>query len=499
MNTQKPTYILALDMGTTGNRALLLDANASIVASSYRELTQHYPQTGWVEHDAQEIWSDTQNVIKEVFSKATISAAQVAAIGIAVQRETSVIWERKSGKPLHPAIVWQDRRTAGFCDELKERGKASQIYEHTGLVIDAYFSATKIKWLLDFVASHHAELTVDDICVGTIDSWILWNLTGGKVHACDHSNASRTMLCNLETLVWDNEMCGLFDIPEKILPTIQPSMSDYGVTDASIIGAEIPITALLGDQQSSLFAHGCSAAGSMKCTYGTGAFLMAQTASSIPRSKNQLLSTVAWTAGQSKNYALEGSMFTAGACIQWLRDGAEIIESVEEVEASVQSVTTSDDVYFIPALSGLGAPHWDMDARGAFLGLTRGTKKAHLIRSVCEAIAHQVAEVVGTMESDTGHRMDIIKVDGGVCHSDFLMQYQADVLGIPVERPEILDVTAIGAAYAAGLQSGFWKSYDDLISTRKIDRVFEPGDNKVYASQQYSEWREQVQRILSRS
>ncbi len=484
---------MALDLGTTGNRAILFDHAGSIVGQAYRELTQYYPQPGWVEHDAAEIWEAVQWTIKTAIANANISASDVAAIGLTVQRETCLLWDTSTGQPLHHAIVWQDRRTASMCVGLAEH--KSDIYERSGLFLDAYFSATKLRWLLDKVQPDN----IDNVLAGTIDAWALWNLTGGRVHATDHSNASRTLLMNLEQQQWDDKLLDIFGVPRSILPDIKPSQGVFGYTDPDLLGVEIPIAALLGDQQAALFAHGCNRPGLLKCTYGTGAFLVAHTGEEIVRSQNQLLSTVAWTVAQPSGgyglgYALEGSMFTAGACIQWLRDGLQIIDSAADSEPLAVSVSDNGGVYFVPALSGLGAPHWDMGARGAFLGLTRGATKAHMVRAVLEAIANQAREVVMAINDDSGTPITKLKVDGGACQNDFLMQYQADVLGIPVERPAVLEATGQGSAFAAGLAVGFWDSYTALVEGRQIDRTFTPGEGQAQAQESFAVWQKAVDR-----
>ncbi len=487
-------YILALDMGTTGNRALLFDHSGTIVAQSYRELTQHYPQPGWVEHDAMQIWTDTQAAMQQAIAQAQITPDQIAAIGLTVQRETCLLWDKTTGQPLHNAIVWQDRRTADRCDALRAAGKAPEIQQRTGLVLDAYFSATKLAWLIDWVKQHQPQVNWDNILAGTIDSWILWNLTGRKVHATDDSNASRTMLYNLTDRCWDPTLLDLFQIPAQLLPEVRSSLGDFGTSDPAILGAVIPICAVFGDQQAALFAHGCNQPGLLKCTYGTGAFLMSQTGATIATSQHQLLSTIAWTQNNTALYALEGSMFTAGACIQWLRDELKLIATAAESESLALSVPDNGGVYFVPALSGLGAPHWDMGARGAFLGMTRGSGKAHLVRSVLESIAFQVRDVVQAVNDDSPAPVEQLKVDGGACQNDFLMQFQADVLGIPVERPVVLDVTAQGAAFGAGLACGFWTDYNQLIQLRQIDRVFIPGEGATPAQTNFRTWLQAVDR-----
>ncbi len=488
-------YVMALDLGTTGNRALIFDQAGKIVAQAYKELPQHYPQPGWVEHDAMDIWNDTQSVMQQAIKENNIDPTEIAAIGLTVQRETCLLWDKTTGQPLHDAIVWQDRRTADFCKKLSD--KASEIYDKTGLVLDAYFSATKLNWLLNW-AKENGTTNFDNVIAGTVDTWALWNLTGGKVHATDHSNASRTMLLNLNTQDWDTDLLEMFDIPAHMMPEVQTSCGVFGHTDPALVGAEIPIAAIFGDQQAALYAHGCDRPGLLKCTYGTGAFLVAHTGNEITRSQHKLLTTVACTqkSGDELNvgYALEGSMFTAGACIQWLRDGLEIIKSASETEGLALSVEDNGGAYFVPALSGLGAPHWDMAARGAFLGITRGVEKAHMVRAVLEAIAYQAKEVVDAINEDSGTPIKELKVDGGACQNDFLMQFQADVLGIPVERPAVLDATAQGAAFAAGLAVGFWDSYEKLVGDRQIDKVFKPGKGAAAAQANFATWQKAVER-----
>lgn len=488
------SYILALDLGTTGNRAFVFDAVGKIVGQAYQELTQYYPQPGWLEHDAEEIWQDTYRVVQTAIANAKIIPSEIVAMGLTVQRETCLIWDKTTGKPLHRAIVWQDRRTAPLCNQLQVQGYAQEIYDRTGLVIDAYFSATKLRWLLD----HVTDVDLKNVLAGTIDTWILWKLTGGKVHATDHSNASRTMLMNLTSCEWDETLLELFQIPAHILPEILPSLGKFGVTDSSLLGAEIPITAVLGDQQAALFGHGCDRPGLMKCTYGTGSFLVAHTGCDIVRSQNQLISTVAWT--QIRNgsldvgYALEGSMFTSGACIQWLRDGIQLIKTAAETEAIANQVTDNGGVYFVPAFSGLGAPHWDMSARGAFFGITAAVQPQHLVRAVLEAIAYQVKEVVAAISVTCNTPLQKLTVDGGACENNFLMQFQADLLGIGVERPVIRDTTVQGIAFAAGLAGGFWKSYAELVQQRQIDRYFSPRDRSGYAMVNFMTWQKAVER-----
>ncbi|BAZ45439.1 glycerol kinase [Chondrocystis sp. NIES-4102] len=486
MTEQK--YILSLDLGTTGNRAILFNNQGNIVGQAYKELTQHYPQPGWLEHDVMETWQDVSNCMQQVIADEQIEASEIAAIGLTVQRETCLLWDKTTGKPLHKALVWQDRRTSEMCELLKLEGHAKSIQQKTGLVLDAYFSATKLAWLIAWVKQNQSDINWDNVMAGTIDTWTLWNLTGGKVHATDISNASRTMLMNLETGDWDDSLLKLFNIPRQIMPNIQPSIGIFGNSAKDILGVEIPIAAIFGDQQAALFAHGCDRPGLLKCTYGTGCFLVAQTGTTITRSNNQLLSTVAWSDGKQTNYALEGAIFTTGAAIQWLRDGLKLIDNAADTEAISQQVDNTKGVYFVPALSGLGAPHWDMKARGAFFGLTCGVQREHMVRAVLEAIAYQVKEVVDAVNKDSDEAVSLLKIDGGTAKNNFLMQFQADTLGIPLERPVILDATAQGAAFGAGLAVGFWSDYHQLVSDRQVDRTFEPGAGQDAAVENYTMW-----------
>ncbi len=487
-------YVLALDLGTTGNRAILFNRQGNIVDQAYQELTQYYPQPGWLEHDAREIWRDTLSCIKQVIAKTKINPHDIAAIGLTVQRETCLLWDKTTGEPLHKAIVWQDRRTANICNDLRQQEQAEVIQQKTGLVLDAYFSATKLQWLINWVKQNKPETNWDNVIAGTVDTWALWNLTGGKVHATDISNASRTMLMNLDTGDWDESLLDLFGIPAHVMPKIQPSMSLFGSTAANVIGSEIPISALFGDQQAALFAHGCDRPGLLKCTYGTGCFLVAQTGTKVTHSQQQLLSTVAWSTPEQINYALEGAIFTTGASIQWLRDGLKLISSAAETEALAKSVSSTNGAYFVPALSGLGAPHWDMNARGAFLGLTAGVKREHIARAVLEAIAYQVKEVVEAVNKDSEQPVSLLKVDGGATQNNFLMQFQADALGVEIERPVILDATAQGAAFGAGLTVSFWDNYQDLVASRGVDRIFSPGEGASSAQSNYATWKRAVAR-----
>ena len=485
-------YILSLDLGTTGNRAILFNRQGDIVGQVYKELTQHYPHPGWLEHDATEIWQEVNSCIQQLV-KENADPQEIAAIGLTVQRETCLLWDKTTGQPLHKAIVWQDRRTADRCDRLREEGKAETIEKTTGLVLDAYFSATKLGWLIDWVKENKPDTDWDNVLAGTIDTWALWNLTGGKVHATDVSNASRTMLMNLDTRDWDEKLLELFAIPPHIMPEIKPSMGMFGKSDRSILDAEIPITAIFGDQQAALYAHGCDRPGLVKCTYGTGCFLVAQTGTKVTKSQNRLLSTVAWSTEEQTNYALEGAIFTTGASIQWLRDGLRLIDNAAETEALCNSVENTNGVYFVPALSGLGAPHWDMKARGAFMGITGGVKREHMVRAVLEAIAYQVKEVVDAANKDSEHPVTLLKIDGGAAQNNFLTQFQADVLGVTLERPKVLDATAQGAAFGAGLAIGFYDDYHKLVSDRAVEEI-KPGAGEKQAQANFKLWSKAVAR-----
>ncbi|NEP90223.1 MAG: glycerol kinase GlpK [Okeania sp. SIO2C2] len=498
MTTETEKYILALDLGTTGNRAILFNSQGASIGQAYKELTQYYPQPGWLEHDPEEIWEDTYAMMEKVFRNTNTSPSNVEAIGLTVQRETCLLWDKTTGKPLHKAIVWQDRRTAPMIRELAAKGEAEKIQNCTGLVLDAYFSATKLSWMLEWVKREQPNINLSNVLAGTIDTWILWKLTGGQIHATDHSNASRTMLMNIESLNWDRELLDLFQIPREIMPEIKPSFSIFGKTKADLLGVSIPIATILGDQQAALFAHGCDRPGMLKCTYGTGSFLIANTGDSLTKSQNQLLSTIGWTQQINGNlktvYALEGAMFTTGACIQWLRDGLKLIDSAAETEHLAMQVEDTNGVYFVPALSGLGAPHWDMNARGAFLGITGGVKREHIVRAVLESIAFQVKEVVEVLNKDSGTLMTNLKVDGGGSQNNFLMQFQADLLGIPVERPAFIDATAQGAAFAAGLTVGLWDDYQKLVNNSRVGQMFEPGENAAKVQKSFMVWQKAVSR-----
>ena len=467
-----PSYILALDQGTTSSRSILFDKAGTVIAVAQKEFTQIFPQPGWVEHNPEEIWQTQLATAKEVMADAKISAADIAAIGITNQRETTVVWNRNTGKPIYNAIVWQDRRTASFCDELKAKGFDKIIQQKTGLVTDAYFSGTKVKWILDNVTGARELAIKGELCFGTIDTWLLWKLTNGKVHATDVSNASRTMLCNIETCQWDGELEKLLDVPGNMLPQIRSSSEVYGSTTLLDDVTEIPIAGIAGDQQAALFGQLCTQPGMVKNTYGTGCFMLMNTGEKMIASKNNLLTTVAWKINGITQYALEGSVFIAGAVVQWLRDGLGIIKTSADVEALAMQVNTTDGVFVVPAFAGLGAPYWNQHARGTITGLTRGSTAAHIARAAVESIAYQTMDVLKAMEADSGISIKELRVDGGATKNDLLMQFQSDVLDTKVIRPTITETTALGAAYLAGLAVGFWKSIDELQEQWQIEKIF---------------------------
>jgi len=470
------THILSLDQGTTSSRAILFDQKGRIRQMAQKEFHQYYPQPGSVEHDPEEIWSSQYGVMAEVLAKANITANDIAAIGITNQRETAIVWERTGGKPIYNAIVWQDRRTAGFCDQLKSRGLSPLIREKTGLVIDAYFSASKLKWILDEVPGARARAEKGELAFGTVDTWLVWKLTGGKLHITDTTNASRTMLFNIHSGQWDDELLRLFDIPAAILPEVRSSSEIYGHTASIMAPASpgIPIAGIAGDQQAALFGQLCTQPGMVKNTYGTGCFLLMNTGTSAVNSNNQLVTTIAWTRDGRTEYALEGSIFIAGAVVQWLRDGLHFIRNSQEVEALAASVEGTDGVYMVPAFAGLGAPHWNPYARGSLFGMTRGTTQAHIARAALDSIAYQTYDVLKAMEADSGIVLKELRVDGGATANDLLMQFQSDILGVPVVRPTVTETTALGAAYLAGLGTGYWSSVEDIGRQWAEDRRFEP-------------------------
>ncbi|MEQ1824439.1 MAG: glycerol kinase GlpK [Pirellula sp.] len=491
------SFVLALDQGTTSSRAILFDHRGSLHRVVQKEFRQIYPQSGLVEHDPEEIWASQYEVAKEAIRSGTDQGQGVAAIGITNQRETTVVWERSTGKPIYNAIVWQDRRTADVCDRMRNEGHAELIQNKTGLVIDAYFSGTKIQWILDHVPGARARAERGELACGTIDTWLVWKLTQGKLHITDPSNASRTMLFNLTTGRWDDELLQLLNVPRSVLPEVRTSSEIYGETASGLFDRSIPIAGIAGDQQAALFGQNCSRHGMAKNTYGTGCFMLMNVGDKPQVSKNRLLSTLAWQLGPQSQpqYALEGSVFIAGAVVQWLRDGLGIINSSSEIEAMALSVPDSGGIFVVPAFAGLGAPHWDAYARGTILGITRGTTKAHIARAALEGIAFQVADVLDAMQQDSGIRIEQLRVDGGAAANNLLMQFQADILRAPVVRPKIIETTALGAAFLAGLAVGYWKDSSEIESIWQTDRVFEPSMNGDHVSWLRARW----QRALERS
>lgn len=467
-------FILSLDQGTTSSRAIVFNHQGSLVSVAQKEFTQIYPQSGWVEHDPREIWSSQVSVAAEAILMANLQASDIAAIGITNQRETTVVWDRHTGEPVYNAIVWQDRRTAGYCDSLKARGLDQMIREKTGLVIDAYFSATKIKWILDQVDGAREKAEGGRLAFGTIDSWLIWNLTGGKVHVTDVSNASRTLLYNINTLAWDKELLELFTIPENMLPEVKSSSEVFGETSATLFATKIPISGIAGDQQAALFGQLCTQPGMVKNTYGTGCFMLMNIGEKPILSKNNLVTTIAWKIGNKTHYALEGSIFIAGAVVQWLRDELKIIKTSAEIETLAAGVEDNGGVVMVPAFAGLGAPHWNQYARGTIFGITRGTNDSHIARAALESIAFQTMEVLQAMEADSGITIKELRVDGGATKNNLLMQFQANILNARVVRPEMVEVTAIGAAYLAGLGIGYWTSVEDIQQQWEINKIFEP-------------------------
>lgn len=467
-------YVMALDAGTTSNRCILFNKKGEICSVAQREFTQYFPKPGWVEHDADEIWASMLGVAVEAMNKIGASASEVAAIGITNQRETAIVWDKHTGTPVYHAIVWQCRRTSEYCDELKAKGLTEKFREKTGLVIDAYFSGTKIKWILDNVPGAREKAEAGELLFGTVETWLIWKLTKGKAHVTDYSNASRTMLFNINTLEWDQEILAELNIPEKMLPKAMPSSCVYGMADASYFGGEIPIAGAAGDQQAALFGQTCFTPGEAKNTYGTGCFLLMNTGEKPVFSKNGLVTTIAWGLDGKVNYALEGSIFVAGAAIQWLRDEMRLVDSAADSEYMAKKVADTNGCYVVPAFTGLGAPHWDQYARGTIVGITRGVNKYHIIRATLESIAYQVNDVLEAMRADSGIELAALKVDGGASANDFLMQTQADIIDAPVERPVCVETTAMGAAYLAGLAVGYWKSKEDVIKNWAVSATFEP-------------------------
>lgn len=485
-------YILALDQGTTSSRAIVFDKQGKIISKAQKEFTQIFPKPGWVEHDPNEIWSSQAGVAAEATVKMGLNGSNIAAIGITNQRETVIVWDKNTGTPVYNAIVWQDRRTSSFCDKLKAEGHESRIREKTGLVIDAYFSGTKIKWILDNVEGARKKAEAGELICGTVDSWLIWNFTRGKVHVTDVTNASRTLLFNINTLSWDDELLELLTIPKSMLPQVKSSSEIYGETETTLFAHRIPIAGIAGDQQAALFGQMCIKPGMVKNTYGTGCFMLMNIGEKPLLSKNNLLTTIAWTINGKTQYAFEGSIFIGGAVVQWLRDGLTIIRTSEEVEKLANSVSSSEGVYFVPAFAGLGAPYWNQDARGALFGITRGTTHAHIARAAIESIAYQTMDVVNAMEADANIGIQELRVDGGATINDALIQFQADVLQTKVIRPVTIETTALGAAYLAGLATGYWENTDEIQQLWQIEKAFEPSISKDDVTIGIEEWKRAI-------
>lgn len=490
-------YIMALDQGTTSSRAILFDKKGQIVAVSQQEFTQIYPKPGWVEHNADEIWKTQLSVAQDVLVKAKASAEEISAIGITNQRETTVVWDKNTGKPVFNAIVWQDRRTASICDNLKAKGLEDYVRTNTGLVIDAYFSGTKVKWILDNVDGARQKAESGELLFGTIDTWLVWKLTGGQVHITDYSNASRTLMYNIRELKWDDRMLSELNVPAGMLPEVKNSSEIYGNTEASFFdGVSIPISGIAGDQQAALFGQACFDKGMAKNTYGTGCFMLMNTGAEPVKSKSGLLTTIAWGLDGNVEYALEGSVFVAGAAIQWLRDGLKILDEAPDSEYFAMKVKDTDGVYVVPAFVGLGAPYWDMYARGAIFGLTRGTEKSHLIRATLDSLAYQTKDVLTAMQNDSGLSLKALRVDGGACANDLLMQFQADILGVTVERPAVIETTALGAAYLAGLATGFYEK-SQISQNWLVDKSFNANMDDETREKLYAGWQKAVKRTMN--
>lgn len=490
-------YIIALDQGTTSSRAILFDKQGKIIKTAQKEFTQIYPKAGWVEHNPMEIWGSQSGVMREVIETTGITPEEIASIGITNQRETTVVWDKFTGKPIYNAIVWQCRRTSEICDELKNKGLENKIKKKTGLLIDAYFSATKVKWILDNVDGAREKAENGELLFGTIDTWLIWNLTRGKVHATDYSNASRTMMYNIKELKWDEEIIKELDIPMNMLPNVYPSSYIYGHTDEMMLaGAQIPISGCAGDQQAALFGQTCFEEGTAKNTYGTGCFLLMNTGENIVESKQGLLTTIAWGVDNKVEYALEGSIFMAGASIQWLRDELRMIKHAKDSETYANKVEDTNGVYVVPAFTGLGAPYWDMYARGTILGLTRGAQKEHIIRATLESIAYQTKDVLEAMQQDSQMNLKFLKVDGGASSNNFLMQFQSDMLNVNIDRPKVVETTALGAAYLAGLAVGFFEDKEEIKSKWNVDKEFNPTIDEEKRSKLYKGWKKSVSRAL---
>ena len=489
-------YIMALDQGTTSSRCILFDRRGRICSMAQKEFAQFFPMPGWVEHDAMEIWASQIGVAQEAMLKIGAAAADIAAIGITNQRETTVVWDKRTGQPVYHAIVWQCRRTADFCGQLVEEGWSEKIRGKCGVVVDPYFSGTKIRWILENVPGARAQAERGELLFGTIDTWLIWNLTKGRVHVTDYSNASRTMLYNIFDLKWDEELLARMDIPASMLPEVKPSSCVYGESDPSIFGGPIPIAGAAGDQQAALFGQACFQPGMAKNTYGTGCFLLMNTGTRPVISRNGLLTTIAWGYGGKVEYALEGSIFVAGAAIQWLRDEMKLIESAADSEYMASKVPDTNGVYVVPAFTGLGAPYWDAYARGAILGLTRGANKYHMIRATLESLAYQTCDVLTAMQEDGGIQLSTLKVDGGACANNFLMQFQADIIGVPVERPVCIETTALGAAYLAGLAVGYWADQAEVVSNWEVSRTFAPQIGQERRETLLQGWKKAVNRSM---
>lgn len=489
-------YILALDQGTSSSRAIVFDRKGLIRSVAQREFTQLFPKPGWVEHNPHEIWSSQASVIAEAIAAIDINGLNIAGIGITNQRETTIVWDAETEEPVYNAIVWQDRRTSEYCDRLKADGKTEFIREKTGLIIDAYFSATKIKWILDNVAGARERAEKGKLMFGTVDTWLIWRLTRGEVHVTDVSNASRTMLFNIHTLQWDEELLELFDIPASMMPAVKSSSEVYGATKTTIFAHKVPIAGIAGDQQAALFGQMCVEPGAVKNTYGTGCFLLMNSGEKPIASANNLLTTIAWKIGDKVDYALEGSIFVGGSVVQWLRDGLGIIRSSSEIEELAASVPDTNGVYFVPALTGLAAPYWDQYARGAISGISRGTTAAHIARAALEGIAYQTLDIVGAMQRDSGITLRELKVDGGAARNDLLMQFQSDLLDTRVIRPSVTETTALGAAYLAGLAVGYWDSIDDIKRQWQAERIFEPTTDRAHIAEAVEGWKDAVRRVL---
>jgi len=485
-------YVMALDAGTTSNRCILFDKKGNMCSVAQREFTQYFPKPGWVEHDADEIWASQLGVAVEAMGKIGATAEDIAAIGITNQRETAIVWDKNTGKPVHPAIVWQCRRTSEYCDELKEKGLTELFRKKTGLVIDAYFSGTKVKWILDNVPGAREKAENGELLFGTVETWLIWKLTKGRVHVTDYSNASRTMLFNINTLEWDEEILEELNIPKCMLPEVKPSSCIYGKTDAAFLGGEIAIAGAAGDQQAALFGQTCFQAGEAKNTYGTGCFLLMNTGTEPVFSDNGLVTTIAWGLDGQVNYALEGSIFVAGAAIQWLRDEMHLINSAAESETLAMQVEDTNGCYVVPAFTGLGAPHWDQYARGTIVGITRGVNRNHIVRATLESLAYQVQDVLAAMKADSGITLSSLKVDGGASANNFLMQIQANVIGAPVKRPSCVETTAMGAAYLAGLAVGYWKNKEEVLENWAIDKIFEPAIPEATRTSMLKGWNKAV-------